>query len=253
MVLLHALGASKTQWLYLLPVLSQHYRVWCPDLRDHGDSDLATEPYHMAAMVNDVLRLMDRCGLVDPHLVGHDLGGLVALSLAIAVPDRVRSLTLINTAAHARPLDLRSLGLSMFYRLVMPNLSLDRVRDHLTRRLFPEPDQQDQRLRLHEEWERNEPEGFKRALRAMLEHDVQSQLGRVTCPTLILRGALDDIVTAPYARQLVKGIPNARYQEIAGSRHFTPLDAPDDLNAAVMAFVEEVDARGGVMNLSSTG
>src|SRR6185369_2705413 len=75
------------------------YRCVTFDNRDVGESSLAAAGYTPRDMAADTLGLMDALALDRAHVVGHSLGGAIAQELALAAPDRVRSLTLVGTWA----------------------------------------------------------------------------------------------------------------------------------------------------------
>jgi pimeloyl-ACP methyl ester carboxylesterase len=91
MVLLHGLGEGARSWRPVMPALSEHFRVHALDLRGHGDSDWPGS-YSFQLMTGDVIAAMDELGLGTVTLIGHSMGGAVALLLAGRQPDRVARL-----------------------------------------------------------------------------------------------------------------------------------------------------------------
>jgi 3-oxoadipate enol-lactonase len=93
MVLLHGGGGDSTTWDELAPRFAQRHPVYLPDLRGMGRSE-QTESYSMTIFRDDVLALLDRLGLDQVVLVGHSLGGYVAMLVSQATPKRVAALVL---------------------------------------------------------------------------------------------------------------------------------------------------------------
>jgi pimeloyl-ACP methyl ester carboxylesterase len=93
LVLLHALGETSESWAPLLPELTKRYQVIAFDLRGHGDSDWPGE-YSTELMRADVINAIDAMGLIDITLIGHSLGGAVALQIAQVVPARITRLVI---------------------------------------------------------------------------------------------------------------------------------------------------------------
>ncbi|MDB2547853.1 alpha/beta fold hydrolase [Porticoccaceae bacterium] len=96
-ILMHGMFGSFSNLGNLARELSAEYRVIAVDLRNHGDSpheDLMTIPL----MAGDIIELMDDLGLPEAHLIGHSLGGKVAMQIAQTWPDRVRSLVVADIA-----------------------------------------------------------------------------------------------------------------------------------------------------------
>ena len=92
-VLLHGMGAesSRTSWERVVPLLADRYRLIVPDLRGHGASP-SPGTYQMTEMADDVAALLDRLGVGAATVVGHSMGGVVAMVLGVSRPDLVARL-----------------------------------------------------------------------------------------------------------------------------------------------------------------
>ncbi|HEY1616327.1 MAG TPA: alpha/beta hydrolase [Streptosporangiaceae bacterium] len=91
LVALHALGERGADWEQVAGQLAAHYRVYAPDLRGHGDSDWPGD-YSPRLMRDDVLGFMDELNLPVVSLLGHSLGGVVALLIAMSQQGRIERL-----------------------------------------------------------------------------------------------------------------------------------------------------------------
>src|SRR5690606_5293673 len=100
LLLLHGFTGSGDTWAPLLPALAAQYRTVAPDLLGHGETDAPTDPgrYRMERCVEDLLGLLDALGIRRSHVLGYSMGGRVALHLALAAPERVRSLVLVGAS-----------------------------------------------------------------------------------------------------------------------------------------------------------
>jgi pimeloyl-ACP methyl ester carboxylesterase len=96
-VLLHGLFGSAASWRGVARELADAYSVCSVDLRNHGRSPRAADMSY-TAMADDVLRLIEDEGLQRPALVGHSMGGKVAMALALTAPQALRSVTVIDIA-----------------------------------------------------------------------------------------------------------------------------------------------------------
>ncbi len=102
LILMHGLAANMGFWNPLLVVaLSRKFRVILFDLRGHGYSSMPPEGYRAIDMRDDVLSLMDQLGTEKAHLAGHSFGGTVALHCALAEPDRINSIALLDSRLKA--------------------------------------------------------------------------------------------------------------------------------------------------------
>lgn len=99
-VLLHGFPEISYSWRQQLPALAAAgARALAPDLRGYGDSDRPSgvEAYALSELVGDIVGLLDAIGADSAHLVGHDWGGSIAWVLASRAPERVKSLTILNS------------------------------------------------------------------------------------------------------------------------------------------------------------
>lgn len=95
-LLLHGwLGTSYT-WRKVAPALAQHYTVIVPDLRGYGDSEKPETGYDGLNQVEDMRQLLQQLDLIQPHVVGHDMGALPAYLYAATYPEEVKSLVYLD-------------------------------------------------------------------------------------------------------------------------------------------------------------
>jgi pimeloyl-ACP methyl ester carboxylesterase len=107
-VLIHGLGANHAFWYWGAGrMLAQRARVWMYDLRGHGRSTMTAAGYTLSEMAADLLALMDHLGIARSHVVGHSYGARVALCFAGTHPERVISLTVVDTQIRALQAPLR--------------------------------------------------------------------------------------------------------------------------------------------------
>lgn len=100
LVILHGFTGHRDDFIGILPSLGERRRVLAPDLRGHGDSESepGTSGWSFDQLVNDLLAFLDALGLERIDLLGHSVGGFVALRTALRAPDRIRSLAFLCTA-----------------------------------------------------------------------------------------------------------------------------------------------------------
>lgn len=115
-VMVHGLAANLAFWyVRIVPLLAKNYRVAVYDLRGHGLSGMPPQGYTTKEMVEDLHGLLEQTRVEKAHLVGHSLGGAVALHYAVLHPRRVLSLTLVDCRLHALQ-PLRSPDESPYWR-----------------------------------------------------------------------------------------------------------------------------------------
>ena len=102
MVILHGMLGSSRNWQTAAQALGETYRVYCLDLRNHGESPWA-EPHSFKAMVEDGVQWMDARLSERAVLVGHSMGGKVAMKLACENPKRLRKLVVVDIVPKPYP------------------------------------------------------------------------------------------------------------------------------------------------------
>ena len=103
-VIMHGIFGSSDNWLTQAKLLSPSYRVFSLDVRNHGQSE-HTEEFDYPAMVSDLVEFLDSHQLKDPIIVGHSMGGKIAMNFAIAHPQRLQKLIVVDIAPKAYNLE----------------------------------------------------------------------------------------------------------------------------------------------------
>ncbi|MCF2533138.1 alpha/beta fold hydrolase [Yinghuangia soli] len=250
LVLLHGFVGSTADWSGVLPELAADRRVLAYDHRGHGGSAKPgrAEAYSFDALEADLGAFLDTLGLGPVDLLGHSMGGVVAQRYALAHPDRVRSLVLMDTAPEPSggPLSLLMRPLEMLVRRrgmgVVGTLA----------KLLPKPRSADaggargaltaeQRDRQAAAFLATDPEAFAAFARALRSYPpLTARLGGIACPTTVLVGAGDKALRRG-AGQLVDGIPGARLVVVDGAKHSPQTEQPQAWLAAVRAHFERLE------------
>src|SRR5690606_27041063 len=208
------------------------------DLRGHGAStntgDAAS--YTLEQLADDLLAFLDATGLAGCDLLGHSLGGMVALRAALAAPERIASLILMDTAARAPDLPVDRFRLA---RRVVEEAGLEALLE-VMRRVPPEASGRsaaDRRLEAAwgegywREWRvpnyrAMDPVAYGALGEALFgQAPLGERLAALRMPTLVLVGAEDEGFLAA-ADELAARIPGARRVTIPGAAHQPQLEAP---------------------------
>lgn len=237
---LHGLGSCGQDWMLQVPAFENRYRVIAPDMRGHGQTDKPRKGIRVAHLSSDLAGLLDALSVNCAHVVGLSLGGCVAQQLALDMPARVRSLTLVNTFAHLEPGN-PSHALMLVSRLALLGVrGLPAQAHFVAARMFPKPEQEMLRKLAAERIAANDIVTYRRLLLAAAAFDVRSRLGEITCPTLVIAGDRDTTIPLHPKQVLAASIPGARIKIVADSGHATPIDQPEVFNRLVLGFIESV-------------
>ncbi len=253
MLLIMGLGAQMIHWDddFCRQLAARGFRVIRFDNRDIGKSTRLSggkrltpvellklrflripvqAPYKIHDMARDVIGLLDVLGINSAHLVGASMGGMIAQEIAIAFPERVRSLTSImsTTGDPKVPPPTREAAAVL---MAPPPKSKDEylARHGQTWKIlragsFPEDEALD-RSRAERTFERGlNPAGVGRQLRAVLASGSRKQrLASVKAPTLVIHGTVDPLVHPAGGRDTAASIPGARLLMIEGMGHALPI------------------------------
>lgn len=254
-LLIQGVGVHGEGWRPQLDALTDRYTCLWFDNRGMGRSQPAGVPgaeITVQQMAEDAAALLDAAGWEAAHIVGHSLGGLVALHLALTAPKRVRSLSLLCTfagggdAAPPTPrmiwvgartrIGTRRMRRRAFLRLVMSPEGAHAAGpagpDALAERLAP--------LFGHDL--ADQPPIVDQQLKAMRAYDATPRLGELAgVPTLVVNAEHDPIAPPRSGRKLAGGIPGARYAELPGASHGVPIQFPDRINSLLLDHLAAAD------------
>jgi len=247
-VLVHGFPLDHGMWQEQIKTLAPRYRVIAPDLRGFGRSTLGDGPADggtsgMRQMADDLAALLDHLGVTQPVvLCGLSMGGYVAFQFQRAYPQRLAGLILCDTRAAADAPAAATARLQTAQQALRdgPHFLIDAM---LPRLLSPATRQG--RPDIVQELERTieacQPRGIAAASRGMRQRpDVTAWLAQIACPTLLIAGQEDVISPPAEMGGIAAAIPGARFVEIPGAGHMSPLEQPDAVNRALLEFLDSL-------------
>lgn len=234
LVFLHYFGGSSADWDLVADRLAPEFRCLLPDLRGFGTaaSDDVPSTWSVGDAADDVAALIAAHALDDFVLVGHSMGGKIALALAAPKLAGLRRVVLVapspptpepideavrarllsthgeRAAAEegARAITFQPPGSPLYERVVADNLA-------------------------------TAPGAWRSWLETGSKEDISEAVKRIAVPVLAVSGADDrTIPTAVIAREVVGRVPGAELVEVAGSRHLIPFDQPEELSRLIADF-----------------
>ena len=239
LLLVEGLGQGMWAWREQIPVFAERFRTIAYDTRGTGRSPVPPEPYGIADLAEDAASILDGRAA---HVVALSMGGYVALTLALARPQLVRTLVLVGTGAgghdrvprpdHVREAFAAAQGLPLeeYGRVTMP-------------------------YTFAAGWPAAHAARFEEILAARLEHPTPyetidthmkacyrfyeegCEVERIEAPALVIHGDEDLIVPVENGRMLAARLPNAHYVELPRHGHNIPLEDPETFNRLVLEFL----------------
>ena len=238
------LGGVRAFWQPQLDRLCERYRVVTYDQRGTGQSaGPLSDPCSIADMADDVVEILDTLGIGRCHFVGHALGGLIGLDLALRCPARVGSLVLVNAWAKGNPHTLRCFDVRKDLLRLGPEAYV-RAQPLF---LYPAPWLSQNAPRLAREHEHavahfQGTETLLKRIAALLAFDVADRLSEIICPTLVAASRDDMLVPWTASETLAAGIPGARLSLVAEGGHGFTVTEADAFNTTLCGFLAEQDA-----------
>jgi pimeloyl-ACP methyl ester carboxylesterase len=242
-VLLHGIPTWGYLWHRWLPALSPTRRVLIPDLPGFGYSDKSdTFDRGIGRQAETIDLWLDQLGVESATIVGHDIGGGIALRLATLFPERVSRLCLMNSVCYdSWPVELMlQLGHPEAYRKMSAGAAVTMLRPALKMAFASSPaDELLDGLLAPYSTEVGKLSLIRNAaaLNTNLTTELTPLLSRIAAPTLILWGEDDKIQTVKYAERLASDIPQSTLVRLRDARHFVMIDQHDAAAKHVTAFI----------------
>ena len=230
-LLVHGWGTDRQLLQPLFAYLQRSHRVVSVDLRGHGESDAPEQAYTVQGYADDVAFLAAELGLEKPVVIGHSMGGLIALDVAARYGDRISAAVILEAMVAAPESRVAGLGPVLAgvrtegYRAVLTGLM-----NYLTGPHFDAAE----RARLVRTVTSCPQHVLVSAMEDMLAFDSAAAAARVTCPLLYL-GTSTTYADLDRLRQLC---PQLVTGQLVGCGHYFPLEVPEQLNAMVGRFLQ---------------
>lgn len=238
---LHGWIESWGCWRRTMEALAQlnKYRIYALDFWGFGESSKKRLTYNMDDFIWMVDHFMYRMGIEQAQVVGHSMGGTVAMNLALEKPHRVEKVAVVGSPMTGE-------SLSILLRLS--------GREFIASLMWTFPFILQTTLWLYAPWVSDDPrvartmishtisqatmESFLWSIYSLRETDLRPRLGEITIPTLGVFGSKDGVVNPNQAQVIARFIPHARVEVMEGCRHMPMLAAPEKFNDILLSFLE---------------
>lgn len=255
-VLVHGLSSWMGFWEYQIPELARTHRVIALDLPGYGASGRPDAPYTPPWYADIVASLMDDRGVLRAAVMGHSMGGQIAITLALSHPERVSALVLSAPAGIERFQAGHATWMKRYWtegrtletteeevRYTFSSLAFARHDDGVERLLQERVRMRDTPMLL------GTSVAVSRSVAGMLDHPVADRLSEIAVPTLLVFGTDDRMIPNPIlnggrtrtiALKGQRAIKGSQLLLVSGAGHTVHHDAPDEFNTAVAAFLDKV-------------
>jgi len=241
LVFLHGIGGGPSLWRGQLDAFGRTHRCMAWEMPGYGHTAPMPETT-FPALAEALGRLMDRAAAPAAHVVGHSMGGMVALEFAARFPQRVKSLVLSGASAafggstgdwqaafiaqRTKPLD-EGKGMAGVAPAVVDGL------------LGDQPDPQARAAAIASMSAIPEA-AYRAALQCLVTFDRRDALAGLAMPVLLLAGERDTVAPPALMQRMQAKIPGARYVALPKAGHLANIEQPQAFNAALQAFLGSV-------------
>lgn len=245
LLILHGLFGSLSNWNWHARKWAESFSVYALDLRNHGNSPHAASMTY-PEMAGDVLDFLDHHGIDACHLLGHSMGGKVAMQLAMDHPDRIRTLLVADIA----PVPYEGEHDSIFAGLAAIDPTAVKTRQEADAVLVEYEEDEQVRQFLLSNLQRSNGGGFEwrinlPALEACYD-DLRAGLeeGRYDGPSLFLRGDDSNYIRESHREAILSRFPRAELKTLMQAGHWLHAEKPESFNRLVTDFIRDHEGDG---------
>jgi pimeloyl-ACP methyl ester carboxylesterase len=256
LLLVHGITSSADCWREVIPDLAQDHLVIAPDLLGHGRSAKPRGDYSLGAYASGIRDLLLALGHDRATVVGHSLGGGVAMQFSYQFPERTERLALVSSGGLGEEVHVllraATLPLSEFVLPLLASQPLLDAGQWVSRALGrlglkAGPDVAEMARGYASLADRDARAAFVHTLRSIIDPSGQRVSARdrlylaSEIPTQIVWGERDPIIPVAHGLEAQKLIPGSRMEVLPGAGHFPMLDDPAGFAAILREFVDETD------------
>ncbi len=241
MIIIHGLYGISDNWVNHARILAENYKVYIPDMRNHGQSGHSNF-FNYEVMAEDITEFIEQHEIENPVIMGHSMGGKIAMKFALDNPDLVQKLIVID-------MSMRQYNLRAFHsKIINAMLDIDfskvksrkEVDDYLAKTI------EDARIRLfimkNLYWTERKTLSWRLNLKAIIDNidaifeGINSQQS-FNKPSLFIRGQKSDYVRDEDFDLIKKQFTNSELKTIPNAGHWVQADEPELFMAEIKNFL----------------
>jgi pimeloyl-ACP methyl ester carboxylesterase len=252
-VLVHGFGTSLAVFAHQIKVLSKHFQVFAIDLLGHGFSEKPDIEYTPETYVDLLSGFLDTQGIASASFVGHSMGSLLSICLAIVAPERIRHMILLNGSSPLfkpeRQMRLyeKSLRRPWLWKriwealeILIPLLPASFEKKSLAKTAYNVDAIPPEWIAHQLEFRRSK--GYARMVVSTMEYWVELQeyedrVREIRHPALLCSGEQDQVIPMEHSRLLQQTLPNATLEIIPGCGHMSTLERPEQTSRMILDFL----------------
>jgi len=239
-IILHGIFGVSDNWVTIGRKIAEKFSVYIPDLRNHGQSP-HSDTFDYVAMMDDLYEFIEDHQLENPILVGHSMGGKVAMYFSLEFPELVNSLLVVDISMRKYP--PREGHVQMIEAMQEVDFSKVTTREDVEKQLEPEIPSRSIRQFVMKNLVREGKDEFKWRLNLQAIYDNidnifegVEHLNRFEKPALFVRGGKSDYIKDSDMDKIYRHFPESELETIPNASHWLHAEAPDELCAIISDF-----------------
>jgi pimeloyl-ACP methyl ester carboxylesterase len=242
-IILHGILGISDNWVTIGRRLAEKFEVFIPDQRNHGQSP-HSDTFSYYALTNDLFEFIEDHQLSKPILIGHSMGGKVAMNFALEHPHRIEKLIVVDISVRSYParqqhLDIMEAMLSVDFdqystregieKIIHEKINSPAIAGFILKNLY-------RISRNRFAWRLNIKSIYTNIENVFegVELPYSSDV-----PSLFIKGGVSDYIPEEDYPLILKKFPNARFHKIENASHWVHADAPDELCKTLSEFLEK--------------
>ena len=240
LALAHSLGMAGSIFDPLRELLEEQARIVTWDARGNGNSQKPATGWTIEDLASDLKELLEHLGIDRAVIGGLSMGGCTAIAYAVAHPDKVDGLVLMDTTAgygeekrdawEQRARNAETKGMEPVVPFNQPRWFSEQFLKSNPERVAAVG-----RILLQ-----NDTSSYAAACRALGRFDARAELHKIQCPTLIIVGAEDPATPVAMSEHLKQNIPNSELHVLEGLKHMSPVEAPEQVGRRIQDFLSRL-------------
>jgi pimeloyl-ACP methyl ester carboxylesterase len=244
LVMIHGAQGDRSMFAGIVPMFANQFRVLTFDQRGSGQSEKPDMEYSITMLADDTATLMDHVGFASAHIIGVSMGGMIAQEFALRHPKKTRSLVLGCTTPGG-PKVVRIGGNALTRAYSTEPLSAEERGKALAEAAFTKGyiEKHPEIIPAMIEMRRQrpiDPVALGHRMKAAFAHDTYDRLPQITCPTLVITGKDDALISWENSRILAERIPGAKFVLLEPAGHVFWTEQPEQSRDALLAFLSSI-------------
>jgi pimeloyl-ACP methyl ester carboxylesterase len=241
LVMIHGAQGDQSMFAAIMPTFTDQFQVLTFDQRGSGLSEKPNMDYSMAMFADDTAALMDHLGFSSAHILGVSMGGMIAQEFVLRHPGKTRSLVLgCTTPGGPKSVRLSDGALARAYST--QEMSAEERGRALAEACFTKEyiDKHPQIIPAMIEARRQrpiDPIALAHRMKAVYAHDTYDRLPQIACPTLVITGKNDVLISWENSRIIAERIPGARFVLLEPAGHLFWGEQPEQSREAIRNFL----------------